>query len=298
MQIVRVNYAEAAQLLQIVKPMYSDLSFNLDTRLNAFIVSGNPDSIQNLRDTLAKIDLPLQQVMLEVKVISLTENATKALGFTSGTGGTNGTFTTTFTESTENVPLGAPNSVVGSATLVPNAGNISFFTRTPFSIQTTLQALITNNDGDVIAEPRVVTQSGKEATILIGNKFPIVFFDPRAGQFQVQYVDIGVKLQVKPTVTGDGYIVMDVKPDISQFVALINNQFPETATTQANINCRVKDGNTLVLGGLINELENTTVAKIPFLGDIPILGHFFRSLSKNKQKSEAMIMITPKIVND
>jgi len=158
--------------------------------------------------------------------------------------------------------------------------------------------LITRNDAVVVAQPRVVTQSGKQATVLIGTKFPIVFFDPRAGQFQVQYVDIGVKLQVKPVVMDDGYVVMDIQPDVSQFLQLINNQFPETATRQANINCRVKDGNTLVLGGLINESEATTVAKIPFLGDIPVLGQFFRNIGKTRSKNEVVIMVTPKILND
>lgn len=294
-QVVKVNYGEASALLQILKPMFSDISFNLDARLNAFIVSGNPESIQALRDMLAKIDLPLKQVMLEVKVVDLTEAGSKALGFQHGTGGTEGTFITTSTENPD-----APASVIAGQQIINtvNDFNPNFFTRTPFSIQTTINLLITRNDAVVVAQPRVVTQSTKQATILIGNKFPIVFFDPRAGQFQVQYVDIGVKLQVKPVAMDDGYVMMDVQPDVSQFVALINNQFPETATRQANISCRIKDGNTLVLGGLISESEATTLQKIPFLGDIPVLGTFFRNLSKTKSKNEVVIMVTPKILND
>ena len=83
-QVVHVNYGDASALLQILKPMFSDISFNLDTRLNAFIVSGNPESIQALRDTMAKIDLPLRQVMLELKVVDLTEAGAKTLGFEHG----------------------------------------------------------------------------------------------------------------------------------------------------------------------------------------------------------------------
>jgi len=286
-QVVRVNYHEAAQLLQILKPMFTDLAFNLDTQLNAFIVSGNPESIQALKDMLAKIDLPLPQVQLEAKIVDLTEAGQKTLGFTHGTN-TPGTFTTTFTEAVD------PNSGVAGS----NSLNINFFARTPFSISTTLTMLISQNDAVVVASPRVTTQSGKDATILIGNKFPIVFFDPRAGQFQVQYVDIGVKLQVKPVVASDGYIVMDVKPDVSNFVALINNQFPETATRQASLSVRIKDGNTLVLGGLLTENEATTVTKIPFLGDLPVLGNFFKQIAKQRTKNEVVIMLTPKIVSD
>ncbi|MHB2020700.1 MAG: secretin N-terminal domain-containing protein [Candidatus Xenobia bacterium] len=295
-QVVRVNYHEAAQLLQILKPMFTDLAFNLDTQLNAFIVSGNPESIQALKDMLAKIDLPLQQVMLEVKVVDLTEAGQKTLGFTHGTT-TPGTFTTTFSESTDPV-TGQQAAAQGAIGLVQNSLNVNFFTRTPFSITTTLSMLISQNDAVVVAQPRVVTQSGKDATILIGNKFPIVFFDPRAGQFQVQYVDIGVKLQVKPVVASDGYILMDIKPDVSQFVALINNQFPETATRQAQLSCRVKDGNTVVLGGLLTESETSTVQKIPFLGDLPVLGNFFKQLAKQRSKNEVVIMVTPKVIND
>jgi len=287
-QVVKVNYAEAGALLSILKPMFSDLSFNLDAPLNSYIVSGNPESIQALRDMITKIDLPQQQVMLEVKVVDLTEAATKSLGFEHGTGGTNGVFTTTETETTDSVAAGA----------AVNSFNLNFFTRTPFVIQTTINALVTRNDAIVVAQPRVVTLSGKQATVLIGTKFPIVFFDPRAGQFQVQYVDIGVKLQVKPVVMSDGYVQMEIQPDVSQFIALINNQFPETATRQANITCRVKDGDTLVLGGLINENDQTALQKIPFLGDIPVLGNFFRQTAKSKSKNEVVILVTPKVVNN
>jgi len=295
-QVVHVNYGDASALLQILKPMFSDISFNLDTRLNAFIVSGNPESIQALRDMLAKIDLPLRQIMLELKVVDLTEQGSKALGFTHGTGGTNGVFTTTLSEipnvSLTAVPAGAVQ------TLTNNDFNPNFFVRTPFVITSTLNMLISQNDAVVVAQPRLVTQSTKQATILIGNKFPIVFFDPRAGQFQVQYVDIGVKLQVKPVATDDGFVVMDIQPDVSQFVALINNQFPETATRQLNLSVRIKDGGTLVIGGLINESEQTTVAKIPFLGDIPVLGSFFKNISKNRSKNEVVILVTPKVLGN
>jgi len=288
-QVVKVNYSEANTLLPILKPMFSDLSFNMNATLNSYIVSGNPESIQALRDMIAKIDVPLQQVMVEVKVVDLTEAASKTLGFEHGTNGTNGTFVTTETETPDTALNGSTQATV-------NSFNLNFFTRTPFTITTTINALVARNDAIVLATPRVVTMSTKQATVLIGNKFPIVFFDPRAGQFQVQYVDIGVKLQVKPTVMSDGYVQMEIQPDVSQFIALINNQFPETATRQANITCRVKDGDTLVLGGLINEQDQTAVQKIPFLGDIPVLGAFFRESNKSKTKNEVVILVTPKVV--
>jgi len=292
-EVVPIKYSTVQTTLQLSKTLYPSLNYNVEDRLNSLIVTGNEHDIEALKAFLATVDIPLQQVMLDIKVVDLNEQGSKQLGFTignstgtfgsfGGVGGTPVTFTETF-----------PGGV---ATTQTSQLAIYSFQRTQWAIGMTLSLLINQSDAKVISSPRVMTQSGKESQVLIGDKFPIVYFDPRAGQFQVQYVDIGVKVVVKPIVTADGYVTIDMAPEVSTLKALINNQYPQTGITTVKTNVRCKDGDTVVVGGLLRELENVTVNKIPFLGDLPILGEFFRNSNVQKTKSEVFIMITPRII--
>jgi len=292
-EIVPIKYSTVQTVLQLSKTLYPSLNYNVEDRLNSLVVTGNEHDIEALKAFLATVDVPLQQVMLDIKVVDLNEQGSKQLGFTIGNStGTFGTFAgaggtpVTFTETFPGGP-----SVTQTSQLA-----LYSFQRTQFVIGMTLQLLINQSDAKVISSPRVMTQSGKESQVLIGDKFPIVYFDPRAGQFQVQYVDIGVKVVVKPIVSADGYVTVDMAPEVSTLKALINNQYPQTGITTVKTNVRVKDGDTIVVGGLLRELENVTVNKIPFLGDLPILGEFFRNTNVQKTKSEVFIMVTPRIV--
>ena len=147
-----------------------------------------------------------------------------------------------------------------------------------------------------MASPRVAAQSGTEAQIHIGDKFPIVYFDPRAGQFQVNYVDIGIKLDVTANVKQDGYVVCKILPEVSTLVELVNNQYPRTAVRKVTTDARIKDGETLVLGGLIREEDIQAVQKVPLLGDLPIFGTLFRNTTFSKTRNEVVLMMTSNIM--
>jgi type II secretory pathway component GspD/PulD (secretin) len=289
-EIIPIKYGDVQTVLQLAKTLYgTNLSFNVESRLNSLIVTGQDKDIEALKAFLATVDIPLQQVMLDIRMVTLSEDGTKALGVSIGSGGTFGIFggtsgPITFTEAT---PGGT--GTTGSLAIAP-------FTRTPFVIGATLSLLVSRNDAKVIATPRVMCQSGKDAQVLIGDKFPIVYFDPRAGQFQVQYVDIGVKMVVKPTVSADGYVTVDMAPEVSVLKSLINNQYPRTGVTTVKTNVRVRDGDTIIVGGLLREAETYTIQKLPFLGDLPVLGEFFRNTNVERTKDEVFITVTPKIM--
>lgn len=296
-EVVAVKYATVQTILTLAKQLYPSLNYSFEERINSLIVTGQDRDIEQLKAFLAQVDIPLQQVMLDIRVVSLSEDASKQIGFTigsstgnfgvfAGTGGTPVTFTETF----PNIPgTTTPNLSTGQLAISP-------FTRTPFVIGATLSLLVAKNDAKVISTPRVMTQSGKQASVLIGDKFPIVYFDPRAGQFQVQYVDIGVKLLVKPTVAADGFVTVDMAPEVSTLEGLINNQYPRTGITTVKTEVRVRDGDTIIVGGLLREIETYTLQKLPFLGDLPVLGEFFRNTSIDRTKSEVFITVTPKIM--
>ncbi|NDD27287.1 MAG: type IV pilus secretin family protein [Proteobacteria bacterium] len=294
-EIVPVKYGTVQGVLNLAKPLYPSLGYTVDDRLNSLIVTGQDRDIEALKAFLATVDIPLQQVMLDIRIVVLNEDGSKILGFSIGSSdGTFGVFGAqggrpiTFTES---LPL-----VNGAAATTTPSLAIAPFNRTPFVIGATLSMLVSRNDAKVIATPRVMTQSGKEASVLIGDKYPIVYFDPRAGQFQVQYIDIGTKLGVKPTVTADGFVVMDLTPEQSTLKALINNQYPETQVVTVKTNVRVRDGDTVVIGGLLRETEKYTLSKLPFLGDLPVLGELFRQTNIQRQKDETFVTVTPKVM--
>lgn len=290
-EIVPIKYASVQTALGLLKSLYPSLNYSIEDRLNSLIVTGQDRDIEAMKAFLATFDIPLQQVMLDIRVVSLSEDGQRSLGFSlgsstgqfgvfAGVGGQPVLFTETF-----------PGGAITSPSLA-----IAPFTRTNFVLGATLTMLVSRSEAKVIATPRIMTQSGKDAQVLIGDKFPIVYFDPRAGQFQVQYVDIGVKLVVKPTVAADGFVTVDMAPEVSVLKALINNQYPRTGVTTVRTNVRVRDGDTIIVGGLLRESEQYTLQKLPFLGDLPVLGEFFRNTQVQRTKDEVFITVTPKVM--
>jgi type IV pilus secretin PilQ/predicted competence protein len=302
-EFLSVKYGDVNEVRTLLSTLVPDVQYNVDTRLNLIIVEGSPGAIDQVKELLAELDRPLDQVMIDVKVVDISDSGRKTLGITWGSaGGGVGNVVTNFQESvagqklvrTPTGPVFDPVAAVAAPTFQPIG--IGSFARSPFALQATIQFLITQNEAKVLAAPRVATRSGRDALIHIGDKFPIVYFDPRAGQFQVQYVDIGIKLDVKPEIKSDGYVIVDLRPEVSTLVELVNNQYPRTAVRTVNTSMRVKDGDTIVIGGLINEQDLQSVQKVPLLGDLPIIGTLFRQTTVNKSRNEVVMMLTPSIM--
>ncbi len=320
-EFVQVKYGDLNEVKSLLATLVPDVQMNVDTRQSTLILEGSPGAIEQAKELLDQLDKPLDQVVIECKVVDLTEAGRKNVGilWTSGTGAAGAT-NITFAENYRGV-IGTPlaggvaqqsspfdiignritgiGSFLGSQVIAgPQAFplDIGTFSRSGLVLQANLNFLISQNEAKVLASPRVAAQSGTEAQIHIGDKFPIVYFDPRAGQFQVNYVDIGIKLDVTANVKQDGYVVCKILPEVSTLVELVNNQYPRTAVRKVTTDARIRDGETLVLGGLIREEDIQAVQKIPLLGDLPILGALFRNTTFSKTRNEVVIMLTPNIM--
>lgn len=301
-EFLSVKYGDINEVRTLLSTLVPDVTYNVDTRLNLLIAEGAPGAVDQAKELLAEIDRPLDQVMIDLKVIDISDNGTKNLGVTWGGNGSPGIVETNFNEyavgqevlRTAAGPILSPAAVPAIPANVPIA--IGSFARTPLALSASIQFLVTQNEAKILAAPRIAALSGEEALIHIGDKYPIVYFDPRAGQFQVQYVDIGIKLDVTSTVKADGYIVCDVRPEVSTMLELINNQYPRTAVRLVQTKMRVKDGDTIIIGGLIREEDIQNVTKVPLLGDLPILGALFRSVKTTKNRNEVVLMMTPNIM--
>lgn len=301
-EFIPVKYADITEVRGLLGTLVPDVQYNVDARQNMLIVEGSPGAIDQVREMLAELDRPLDQVMVDLKVVDISDNGSKSLGVNWGGEGSPGSLQTTFNENavgqrvvrTPSGPVLDPVAAITSPTTVPIA--IGSFARSALAIEATINFLVTQNEAKILASPRVASISGKESLIHIGDKYPIVYFDPRAGQFQVQYVDIGIKLDVTSNVKADGYVVVNIRPEVSTLLELINNQYPRTAVRIIETEMRVKDGDTIVLGGLIREEDIQNVSKVPLLGDLPILGSLFRTVSVTKNRNEVVVMMTPHIM--
>lgn len=290
-EVIQLNYAQAKEIPNLMKGLIPANAMIVDDRLNSLIVTGTPGVVDTIRNFLNAVDIPLPQVMLEMNVVSVTEGGQKTLGmlqpalvdFKFNEKGRDKTLTSVAAE---------PSPFTITEFLRPG---FHTFTRTAISLTNTLNILVKNTEAKILANPKIATMNNQDATILVGERIPLVYYDPRAGLYQAQYIDTGIKLDVKPTISPDGYVIMKLSPQVSEPGEFIQN-FPRISTRSATTMVRVKSGETVVIGGLIRENSSKAVTKFPLLGDIPILGELFKNRTKTNDKTDLIITVTPRIL--
>lgn len=257
-----------------------------DRRLNAIILSGTPEEIATLKAIIAKIDVPLPSVMLECAVVELSQTAAHDLGLdlTSGVSGS---------------PI---VSAAGSVGNVTSANPDTHAYRANF--QANLFATIAHGGGKILATPRVLALNGTPAQILTGDALPIITTTVQPGTpplltQTVNYIAVGVNLQIQPRITSDNYVTSHIFAEVSSVTAFVSTQqgfVPQISLRQAATNATVADGEAFVVGGLLKDEEIETMSKIPVLGDLPIIGGLFRVRHDSNTKTNLYIIITPHIV--
>jgi len=254
-----------------------------------------------------QIAMPVEkQILLRVKFAELDRSADQQFGInlvSTGAGNTVGRITTgqfpapTPTQVTNPLP-GIPNT---NSFNITNALNIFAF-RSDINLGAFIQALQNRNLLQILAEPNLVTTSGKEASFLVGGEFPIPVLQGGAnsGAITIQFREFGVRLNFNPTVTENNTIRMYVKPEVSSLDftnALSFNGFtiPALSSRKMETNVELGEGQSFVIGGLIDNRLTETVARIPGLSSIPILGNFFKSKETNRTNTELIVLVTPEI---
>jgi pilus assembly protein CpaC len=200
---------------------------------------------------------------------------------------------------------GTGSSGATSALGLSNLLNIFIF-RPDIDFAATIQALETNNILQILAEPNLMTESGKEASFLAGGEFPFpILQGTGAGGFAgitIQFKEFGVRLNFTPTLTPDGLIHLKVKPEVSSldFTNALTIQgflIPALATNRAESDVVLRDGQSFAMAGLLDNRVTEEFNKIPWIGDVPVLGNLFKSRSLTKSKNELLIVVTPRIVH-
>jgi general secretion pathway protein D len=268
-----------------------DAGMAVDRRLNAIWLRGSPDYIARMKAMIAAIDVPLDSVVLETQFVELTESGARAIGIDfANANGQIGTVTVTsgefhlpgFEQGCRGDPAVCSGHVISAR------------------FQAALYAQISKGNGRIISKPRIAAQSGSTAKIITGDALPILTAITLSGvngvSQQVQYVNVGVTLQIAPRVSNDGYVSSHVFCVVSS-VTGFSQGYPTISQREAETSATVRDGDSFVIGGLSQEDMINTHSKVPLLGDIPILGQAFRKDNSTKSKTELYIVVTPHIVH-
>jgi type II secretory pathway component GspD/PulD (secretin) len=168
-------------------------------------------------------------------------------------------------------------------------------TKSSVTVNAQLNALIQNGHASILAQPRIATINNHEATLLVGETYPVVTVNLQTGFPSVTNIDVGVKLRLTPSIGADGMITAEFHPEFSQITGF-NATFPIVSNRRVDSTLRLHDGDTIVLGGLFSDIDSETITKFPILGDIPGLGAFFRNKERTHNKDEVVFYITPHIM--
>ncbi len=323
-----INFAKVQDLAQLFEAGEGQLSLLsprgsviMDERTNTLIVKDTDNVISEIRRTLAKLDIPIRQVLIESRIVIATDDFKKEMGVRFGTtsvqangsngiSGTTGTFSGSNTMadsaldniSTLNTPFPV-NAPSGSDRLNVNlpvigaTGSIAFTVLSGGDLlDLELSALQAEEDGEIISSPRVVTSDRHEAFIEQGVEIPYLSATS-SGATQVEFKKAVLSITVTPQITPDDRIIMDlsVKKDA---VGQIFSNIPSIDTREVTTQVLVDNGDTIVLGGIYETETRNELNKVPILGDLPLIGGIFRNSSEAVEKQELLIFVTPKILKE
>lgn len=244
------------------------------------------------------------QIRLEAQIIEINSDYTKNLGiqYWSQTPGASSSSGSSSNNPNNDITVGTAGLFYGGEDFSSSRKHGGWLGSHIANVNVTLQALINEGKARILSRPSITTMSGKTANILIGGRIPIPVSDGN-GNVSIDWHEYGVKLNIEPVVDSEDKITSKVHAEVSTLdyshgVKIDSFSVPGIATREAESEVNVRSGMTMAIGGLINSEDAKIVSKIPLLGDIPIIGRFFRHTSNTRDKRELIILITPTLVAD
>ncbi|HEX5209640.1 MAG TPA: type IV pilus secretin PilQ [Steroidobacteraceae bacterium] len=328
-EYLQINYAKAADLATLVKTQSNSLlskrgNVAVDDRTNTLLLQDTPENLEQINRLVARLDIPVRQVEIEARVVLVNDDFERQLGARLGitdvaANGAKGLVTTTGTAA-------GADSILGSAITndqstgtpfpvsVPTAGNrynINLPVSNPAGsiavgilsgghlIDLELSAAQAETEAKVVSSPRVITANQKQATIMQGVEIPYQQ-SASSGATSISFKNAVLQLQVTPQITPDNRIILDLDVRDDEVGRVIVESggvnVPAIDTREVTTQVLVNDGQTVVLGGILTTNARDAQTKVPWLGDIPVLGHLFKSTDRTNNKDELLIFVTPKIV--
>lgn len=319
-EFIQVNYAKASELAALIGSGETSLlsergTVTVDQRTNTLLVQDTPEQLAEIRRMVERLDIPVRQVLIESRIVIANDDFSKELGArvgytnfnvdSQGRVGVVGGSVNSNTDLLNNLPtftLPGNDRLNVNLPVANPAGRIAFAVLgSDYLVDLELSALQAEGKGEVVSSPRVLTSNQKEALIEQGVEIP---YQQNQGQGQVtiQFKKAVLSLTVTPQITPDDRIIMDLainKDSVGEEVPTGTGGFvPSIDTRKVQTQVLVDNGETVVLGGIYETTTNETINKVPLLGDIPLLGVLFRSSRNVANKSELLVFITPRIVDE
>lgn len=332
-ELIQVNYAKASDMAKLFQSVTgaeesADTrgSITVDDRTNSIIAYQTQERLDELRRIVVQLDIPVRQVMIEARIVEANVNYSKALGvrwggaFNAGsrfTGyGKNGNVgikdeegfscgpfagrcTLPTTSSVGGGDANPPTPFVDMGVTGSTSGfGIGFITNSAI-IDLQLSAMESSGNGEIVSQPKVVTSDKETAKILKGQEIPYQEA-ASSGATSTSFKEAALSLEVTPQITPDNRIIMEVKvnKDSADYQRQIEGSAPPINKNEVNAKVLVSDGETIVIGGVFENTQSKSVEKVPFLGDVPYLGRLFRRDIVNDNKTELLVFITPRIMNN
>ena len=308
----RLSYADAEEVAESLNHLSEDGRVSYNRTANAIFVSGTPLELMQTEELLRHLDIPEKQVKIEAEVIAVNRSQAKELGIDwefkplTGSAGyhrENGHKRQYVTDKDGNPRMKNIEHNGWNISVPEGYAGISYgrsITGHPYTFffQARLNALVSQGKARILAKPNVVTMNGKEAEILIGNKIPVLVehVDNGVRTTTTEYRDAGIKLSYTSRISEKNEITAHINAEVSTPYLVPEMKAYRIITRQADTMVRLKSGDMLTIGGLIDKEESRTFRKIPVLGDIPLLGKLFQSRSKSLEESEIVIIIRADIV--
>lgn len=297
-----------------------DAVISIDPETRSLVVIADERTREYISQVVSNLDRPKPQVLIKVVFMELTHNNASDIGIEGGWGknignSTTGAVANAFGMSAINSAVSGTNAALlnifgqptsGFQPMPPGAGMYQIFAQ---DYQVTLRAIAQAGKAKVLSKPSIIARNNQPATITVGQSVPLVTgtrFDNYGNAINTyQYTSIGIILRVTPFITSDGMVEMILSPETSDLIQDRSQWVPVSSTASAPIiNERsadtvvvTPDGQTVIIGGLMYDSKAEAEYKVPFLGDIPLLGNLFKRKTKNDNKTELLIFLTPYIIS-
>lgn len=314
-----INYSRADQIRGSISPLVDTAAggrIQVDARSNSLVITERPSRMNKIQEIIERLDRATDQVMIESKFVEVRKTTGKDLGVDWSSLGADGgqqlsvgTFSSRVSGETNRAIAGDVERLETPLTglegvLTDNPLDTAVFNADAFTA--ILRALQTTSDVNLVSNPTVVTMDGEKALIKISREFPQpeYAFNAETGQRQFNGlgdpIDVGITLEVTPTVNSAGFINLDIFPEVSSSIedrVIEGTAFPIRDVRTARTRIMIKDGFTLALGGLVDTATSVSKSKVPLLGDIPGIGRLFQNDSETLEQTNLIIFITAKTLN-
>jgi type II secretory pathway component GspD/PulD (secretin) len=295
--VIPLNYADATEVKEILKDMSPFV--RADAGGNQLVVIAGPKVKGEILDIVAKIDRPVVQVVLQAKLVEVSVDDLLRMGIDWDK------LNSVTNIIAEGIPdPSSPNQLPEEMPYEVRDLGGSTMSRQLKAFEVVVDFLINEGKAKLLADTKLTTMNNREANVHIGDIVPYVVTTYAAGtggvteMARIEKEKVGIKMKITPHVSEDGFITTRIEPEVSSIIGWVgpNNDIPWVKTRQATTTVRVKDGQTIVIAGLLNEEKTTQISKLPILGHIPILGKLFQHSMISTKKTDLIVEITPKII--